>query len=429
MQKLSSPKIKLEKAVINLFNRIPSADERHLSANYKEQIECDIHRTNFKDRDDCGFFLNSTRIDLSCLEPKVKGKPELSFEATKDYFNKQFRNSNINEEDAEKFSLMMTHLCNQAFNFPGCDLYTKDYFTLFYGNNILANLNDRKISLITEDNSVKYLNYEWRINLNPIVDGSINNKNIISSRTLSYKFFPDDTIEISMDNPNDPYQELFEEFFIELNSIDKKKDILGKCQDENDNIISNLLSSDIGVGKSKEAVGAQLKINDVFECAKTQLVQDLPRTDWSININGVEIINRAKDESEAEKDANTRLNEISTILQNNGIEGDYLPKLMCCLSSQDCGNNIYDYFLAKHNLFYKASDQNITLHINEKNNEAHVDFSLTLQKYDEKGQTNSDNDITLNWSFDSEGNVKLEMSGKISDDYYKLYEYLHTTAP
>jgi hypothetical protein len=285
MQKLSSPKIKLEKAVINLFNRIPSADERHLSANYKEQIECDIHRTNFKDRDDCGFFLNSTRIDLSCLEPKVKGKPELSFEATKDYFNKQFRNSNINEEDAEKFSLMMTHLCNQAFNFPGCDLYTKDYFTLFYGNNILANLNDRKISLITEDNSVKYLNYEWRINLNPIVDGSINNKNIISSRTLSYKFFPDDTIEISMDNPNDVYQELFEEFFIELNSIDKKKDIAGKCQDENDNIISNLLSSDIGVGKSKEAVGAQLKINDVFEYVKTQLQQDFNRMPWHINEN------------------------------------------------------------------------------------------------------------------------------------------------
>ncbi len=426
MMKLVSPRMKLAPEVLALFSRPPHESEIYLGGQYKSQIELDIHRTNAAD--DYGFFLNTKKIDLSGVVPKVQGKNEISFENGKECFHKQFIGSNISLEHAEKFSLMMTHLCNQGFNATPFGIFLNNYLHPLEAQDIITHFDNRKISLITEESSAQYLNYEWQLDLRNMA-----NSNIICSRTLSYKFFPDNNMQISMDNPHDEYQDLFEDFFIKLNSVDKTKDLLDECTNETKNIISNVLSSDFGFGKNKEAVRAKLKIDDILESAKGQLKKDLERKNWGLRYENKIYFNNSK-EVGVNKEIDIRVEEVSRILQKHGIDGDYLPKLMCCLSSQDCGNNIYE-FLLKGGFTYRSTvndpqnqEPNITLHIGD-DQKAHVEFSLIFQKYHKNAQTPSENAIKLQWLFDSEGNVKLNMSGKKSIDYYKLYEYLHTTEP
>ncbi len=223
LKTLKSSVFKLKQEEIDFLTKVPEGGN-------KSQTEVDIHRTG-------GLFIN--RSPIYDEGKKIDGRDNLKFEEAQKAFQKKFTDSGVNQEEANYFSHLMTHLCTQTF-------YTVPWGTAMFTDpeNFSASINASgfghfyQLKLITENGKPSHLDSEFTLHIGD------NKYEYAGTRTIKYSFFADKTMQVSMDNPNDKCHEFFKTFFTKLLCVDKKTFLIEKPEHH---VAYNVLSSDIGL--------------------------------------------------------------------------------------------------------------------------------------------------------------------------------------
>ncbi len=148
-------------------------------------------------------------------------------------FKDQFDQQAVSDKISEYFSKLMLHYMNQTlFSTPSIMM---DKIPRDDQNSGLAQ-SIRRCRLITTDSQNPHMDFEWDITYKTAEPDEPE-----VTRTIKYSFFPDQTMQMSMDNPNDKLQAYFENIFIALNSGDKNVDISNKDRRVDDRLEMNLL--------------------------------------------------------------------------------------------------------------------------------------------------------------------------------------------
>jgi hypothetical protein len=322
---LYSTREKIPENHLEFLSKAPGTINRY---DYKTACEKDINRTG---RLIIG--ASNLRSEFAPHDSEY-AKSSDKFEYARNKIEKEAKNLGIRDEDAKYFSYLMTNLCSQGFAFiPLATLAPKlsiaqnetQYSALINKGTLGQTLKSEYSIKIVKDKVI----YLFKT---PFFYGTEDEPKYVL-RTVNYTFYPDKTMQMSMDNPHDEMEEKGKEYFTFLTSMSTEnlKELLGNNYKENDPY--NLLAMDCHQKKC-EIVTAVEKLSKANPYTMARLIHKYIEN----NGNGIlDISNDMNDKlsEEAQRNINKITKALEERLRENGI----------ILALEDLCNIVLNFFL------------------------------------------------------------------------------------
>ena len=263
MQKkiLYSTRKKISENYLNFLENVPGFID---GKNYKKECELDVDRRGIK-----GLMIEEKDVgaEFQTRDAEYKNSQD-KFEFARNRIEAEAKNIGVSNENAKYFSFLMINLCAQGFYALPLIALSKKYPELYNRDGFInAGEEQQKIVRNNYDGyTLKLENNKLVVEFNFYVYSVENNNPHHGERTLSYTFYPDKTMQISMDNPIDWCHDKLIEYFQDLASMSDENlrslygasykenhpyDFLAmNCDQEKCKIVTRL----VALGKNPEAI-------------------------------------------------------------------------------------------------------------------------------------------------------------------------------